>query len=271
MTKPILRPTIFLETTIQIERVLGNRKRQTDLHAELSGYRLITSHYVLGEYLRTVIKDAIQLHEILLKYTHFDDVMTAIGQHHNKREASRMMLLLGALLRTGISTEAVTYEPDVMVDRISRMMRAALVKRFHAGIDELIDDVECGLARERPSAIPNTLPLTYQLRSQCIRTVRECMLAEKMETWQPQLALLAEGLSDSKDAALTRMGQLARRIIEDPVLARGRNCTWYLGDMVIALELPANVPLYTTNRRHFEPILSILGKQLYTPANTHDE
>ncbi|MEM7531383.1 MAG: hypothetical protein AAF639_04350 [Chloroflexota bacterium] len=69
----------FLETTIQIERVLGNRKRQAALYTELSGYRLITSHYVLGEYLRTVIRDAIHLYEILLKYAHFDDVMTALS------------------------------------------------------------------------------------------------------------------------------------------------------------------------------------------------
>jgi hypothetical protein len=60
------------------------------------------------------------------------------------------------------------------------------------------------------------------------------------------------------------MGQLARQIIEDPVLARGRNCTWYLGDLVIALELPADVPLYTTNRRHFAPLLALLGKKLHS-------
>jgi hypothetical protein len=46
-------------------------------------------------------------------------------------------------------------------------------------------------------------------------------------------------------------------------VARGRNCTWHLGDLVIALELPADVPLYTTNVRHFAPILTILGKTLH--------
>ncbi|MEM7539201.1 MAG: hypothetical protein AAF639_43990 [Chloroflexota bacterium] len=237
MTNSTECPSIFLETTIQIDRVLGNRERQLALERELRNYRLVTSRYVLGEYLRTVVKDATRLHEFLLIYPHLDDVLTAVGQHYNKREASRMMLLLGALLRSGNTLEPVTYNQQVLLDRIVRMIKATLVRRFHAGIDELIDDVQCGLARERP--VQSTSNPSYQLRSQCVRTVRECALAEHMETWKPQLALLAEGLSESSDPALARMGQLAGRIIDDPVFARGRNCTWHLGDMVIALELPA--------------------------------
>lgn len=88
-----------------------------------------------------------------------------------------------------------------------------------------------------------------------------------METWRPELPALAAGLTHESDPVLVRMGQLARQLIEDPVIARGRNCTWYLGDLVIALELPVDVPLYTTNVRHFAPILAILGKKLYAGAS----
>lgn len=266
MNNVTIPSTIFLETTIQIERVLGSRERQANLRAELGNYRLITSHYVLGEYLRTAIKDAIQLYQLLLKHAHLDDVMTAIGQHINKREASRMMLILGAALRNGYVLEPTTQAQSELIDRLLLMINVLFLRRFHAGIDEMVDDVQCGLARERPVALSPTMNSTYQLRSQCIRTVRECALAERMQTWQPQLEALAEGLNDATDPALSRMGKLASRIIEEPILARGRNCTWHLGDMVIALELPTDVPLYTTNRRHFEPILEILGKQLHEPS-----
>ncbi len=99
-----------------------------------------------------------------------------------------------------------------------------------------------------------------------MRTVRECALAEKMITWRPQLEKVADGLGNATDPALARIAQLAGQILEDPILARGRNCTWYLGDLVIALELPADMPLYTTHRRHYEPIVALLGKQLHTPS-----
>jgi hypothetical protein len=259
-------PWLFLETTIQIERVVGSRARQAALRAELANYRLVTSHYVLGEFLRTVVKDAVHLHRLVCEQVHLDDVMTAIAQHPNKREASRMTLLLGSLLRTGYSLEPTIGARDELLDRLARMIDITLLNRFHGGIELLVDDVQCGLARERPNAWDTPTVLSYQLRSQCVRTVRECALAEKMATWRPQLEKVADGLCNATDPALARIAQLAGQILEDPILARGRNCTWYLGDLVIALELPPDTPLYTTNRRHYEPILVLLGKQLHTPV-----
>jgi len=262
----VTRPSLFLETTIQIERVIGSRARQSALQTELADFRLVTSQYVFGEYLRTVVKDAVYLHRLVSAQTHLDDVITAIGNHPNKKEASHMTLILGALMRAGSRLEPSTAARDDLIDRLTRMIDITLVNRFHIGIESLFDDVECGLAKERPTEWFGGPEPSYRLRSQCVRTVRECSLAEKMQTWVPQLEKIAEAFEQVSDPALARMGRLARQIIEDPILARGRNCTWYLGDLVIALELPADIPLYTTNRRHFEPILDILGKELYTPA-----
>ena len=71
--------------------------------------------------------------------------------------------------------------------------------------------------------------------------------------------MLAQRLAGEADPALARMGRLAGEILADPTRACGRNCTWYIGDMIIALELPQDVALYTTNRRHFALLLAILG------------
>jgi len=104
------------------------------------------------------------------------------------------------------------------------------------------------------------------LRSQCVRKVRECNVAERMAAWRPELQAVLPGLARESDPALVQLRELVRRILDDPTFARGRNCTRYLGDLIIALSLPDGVPLYTTNRRHFEPLLGALGKPLYTPA-----
>lgn len=265
------KPTLFLDTTIQIERVVSSTQRRAQLQETLANYRLITSTYVLGEFLRTLVKDAVQLHHRIEQYTHLDEVITNLGQHPNKREASRMMLLLETLLRAERTTPtpAVAAQMRVQVqERLARSVKFALVDHFLFGIDELLDSTQCGLARERPTVAASANAAFFHLRSQCIRAVRECDLAERIETWRPQLEAIAAGLAQESDPILVRMGQLARQIIDDPIVARGRNCTWYLGDLVIALELPADVPLYTTNRRHFAPLLALLGKKLHGSATT---
>lgn len=261
------QPMLFLDTTIQIDRVAASAQRQGQLAQELANYQLITSTYVLGEYLRTLVKDAIYLYGLVDQYAYLDEVITYLGRHPNKRESSRMMIILGGLLRSSrtITTTFPLETRSDFQDRLSRYIEIGLLKHFMLGIRELLDSTQCGLARERPQVIPlrNGELLSYQLRSQCVRQVRECDLAEQMQSWRPELAALADGLADQRDPVLLRMRQLARQIIENPVLARGRNCTWHLGDLVIALELPADVPLYTTNVRHFAPILAILGKKLH--------
>ncbi len=80
------KPALFLDITIQIERIVGDRTRQSALRNELANYRLVTSTYVLGEYLRTLVKDAIQLHRLVVQHTHLDEVITYLGRHPNKRE-----------------------------------------------------------------------------------------------------------------------------------------------------------------------------------------
>lgn len=266
---------LFLDTTIQIDRIVSPLQRRTQLQALLTDYRLVTSTYVLGEFLRTLVKDAIQLHHRIEQYTHLDEVITYLGQHPNKREAGRMMLILGTLLRAERTTQATAFASQMRLqlqERLARYIKFALVDRFLSGIDEMLDSTQCGLARERPTLAPTTNGngQFFRFRSQCTRYVRECDLAERMEAWRPELAMLADGLAHESDPVLLRMGQLAQQISENPVVTRGRNCTWYLGDLVIALELPADVPLYTTNVRHFAPILAVLGKRLHesAPAST---
>ncbi|MBN1315533.1 MAG: hypothetical protein JXA42_08695 [Anaerolineales bacterium] len=264
--------TLFLETTIQIERVAGNRMKQAGLRRELAPYRLISSTYVLGEFLRTLVKDSIRLHRLVVEHPHLDDVMTTIGQHPNRREASRMSLIWGSIMRLGWGSDRQDSDARAdLLDRLARYIEFSLLNRFMAGIDELYDGTGCGLGRERPE-IWQTKPVeadnkeVYKLRSQCVRQMPECCLGERLVEWQPELRVLASGLSKEQDPALIRMGELAEQILDDPTIALGRNCTWYLGDLIIALELPAGIPLYTTNRRHFTSILNILGKPLHSPG-----
>ncbi len=251
----IASPRVFLNTTIQIERATATRARQAEIARTLAGAHVITSSYVLGEYLRTLVQDALVLYNLVRTTEQPYDVETQTAHLLNKRSASRCLLLWASLHRAGV------YERAKLLRTLRVYIEYGLVNRFMLGVDELRDTMACGLARERP--VP--LGETYRLRRQCTRRVKECDLGERLAEHQSEVQVLADGLKDHPDGALARMGALCSHISEDPDVARGRNCTWYLGDLVIALELPPDAVLYTTNRRHFKPLCALLGKQFYEP------
>lgn len=247
---------VFLDTTIQIERVTGSAQRQTEIARALTGVQVLTSTYVLGEYLRTLVQDALVLYNLVLTTAELFDVETQIAHLLNKRSASRCLLLWAALHHSGI------YERTKLLRTLRLYLEYGLVNRFMAGVIEVLDTTACGLAQERP--VPSGQ--TYQLRTQCTRRVLECDLVTRLLEQQAMIRILADGLKDHPENALTRVADLCTQILADPAIARGRNCTWYLGDLVIALEMPADAALYTTNHRHFAPHCALLGKQLYHPG-----
>ncbi len=245
---------LFLDTTIQIERITATRTRQQEIAAILHGNQVITSTYVLGEYLRTLVADAALLYRLVCDTEQLYDVETQIAHLFNKRSASRCLLLWAAFHRSGV------YDRTMILSKLRIYLQYGLVNRFMVGIDELIDSTDCGLAKERPLLITDRC----QLRTQCTRSVRECALELFLTQHRSAIAVLAEGLRHHADRSLARLSQLCMQILEDPNVARGRNCTWYLGDLVIALEAPLDVEIYTTNLRHFEPICTLLGKKVYS-------
>jgi predicted nucleic acid-binding protein len=251
---------LFLDTTIQIERLVGSRRRQAELRRTLAEHTLLTSTYVLGEYLRTLVADATRLYHLVQTHEHLDDVLTAIAQHVNKRQASRMLLLWANVRREG------AQQQEYILDTLEGYVTFQLVGRFLASTDELLDSTGCGLAGERPMQGGDV----YRLRAQCTRQVKECFLPEFLTEYKVDVRAVADGLGDHADPALARMAALATQLLDDPDAARGRNCTWYLGGLIIALECPPDAALVTTNRRHFEPLCGLLDKTLCTTSGCID-
>lgn len=201
---------VFLDTTIQIERVTGPAKRQAEIAHALTGAQVLTSTYVLGEYLRTLVQDALVLYNLVLTTEELFDVETQIAHLLNKRSASRCLLLWATFHRSGI------YERAKLLRTLRLYLEYGLVNRFMAGVDEVLNTTACGLAPERPVPYGQT----YQLRTQCTRRVLECDLITRLREQQSMLRILAEGLKDHPEAALARIADLCTQILTDPDIAR---------------------------------------------------
>ena len=89
---------IFLDTTIQIERMTATHTRQIEIAKALQGKYIVTSTYVYGEYLRALVKDAIVLYDLIRTKEHLYDVETAIASMINKRSASRCLLIYATFM-----------------------------------------------------------------------------------------------------------------------------------------------------------------------------
>ena len=246
---------VFLDTTIQIERLTGTRARRAQLADQLAGKEVMTSTYVLGEFLRTLVKDCITLYTLVSQNAHLDDVEVQIANRFNKREAGRCLLLWASLHRTR------AYGREKVLCTLRTYIEYGLVQAFMAGVHQVSDATDCGLAQERPHRVEGT----YRLRAQCRRQVKECRLEEWLGAHSATLDAVLPHLRVSDEPALVRIGELLEEFPHTPETVRGRNCTWYLGDLVIALECPAGAALYTTNRRHFGVLCTQLGKRMYEP------
>jgi predicted nucleic acid-binding protein len=246
---------IFLDTTIQIERLTGTRARRAQLTTQLAGKEVLTSTYVLGEFLCTLVKDCITLYTLVSQNIYLDDVEVQIANRFNKREASRCLLLWAALHRPR------AYGREKVLYTLHAYIEYGLVQAFMAGVDRVSDATGCGLAQERPHRVEGT----YRLRAQCRREVKECHLGEWLARHSAALESIASHLRASSDSAMIKVGKLLDEFPQTPQVVRGRHCTWYLGDLIIALECPADANLHTTNRRHFDLLCAQLGKRIHEP------
>ena len=58
--------SVFLETSVQIDRIIGKQERRDTIKQNLLGQRVSTSGHVLGEFNKTLIQDAITFRDLLV-------------------------------------------------------------------------------------------------------------------------------------------------------------------------------------------------------------
>lgn len=62
------------------------------------------------------------------------------------------------------------------------------------------------------------------------------------------------------------VGRLLGEVLLDPHVGLGQSACWPLGDIIIALQLPADTRLWTRDP-DFVPLAAVLGIPLYSPPN----
>jgi len=251
--------TIFLETTIQIDKTFQTAARRLRIAENLQGKTIITSTYVLGEYKTTFLKACVVFYNLLFDADTVAEALQRLSRALPRDRDYRRCVMLFAFLLEESGTEK-----DRLLIRLQRLLEGELARKFYQGVDLVINPTDCFLSRISAKKEGNRYLL---INDSCRKNLSQCDICKFWETNRKSLQKVVEGLKTQGDKDLQEKAQVGGETLENLSEALGRRNCSTLADIIIALEAPVEAKIYTTNVKHFFPILKILGKELYEEKN----
>ncbi len=242
---------LFLDTTIQIDRIFGSQKKKAAIRAACGDAACRCTSYVLGEFNATIMTDAVTVYNILLIEKDVNEAAKRVADVTRNRHESRSQLILIQLRELfDNNIEQMKCELESYFDLLLRM--------FYRGLSrELADETACQRAKAR---------ITYEDKvpalegASCQKASCQCAIEDFWRKRQPLLA------SASLPPALNgKVKPLLTGIAADSYDVKGNHCR-SLGDAVITAEAGAlEGEVCSTNRRDFEPLCALLHVPLHVP------
>ena len=238
---------LFLETTIQIERIFG--RKRTDIAGFLSDKEVLTSNYVLMEFKRTMLKDCIALYSFLKEEKNLEGTLMRLSELkvYAHRTAVRISKILSKL------SENNTLDYEKVLNKLEDLIESELLEEFFYRV-KVIDETKCGLANEEVKKNE-----TYSLNLRCRRDKKNCEIEEFVAKNKEKFKKLLEDLQAYEEFEV--VCNVINEILEDYGKARGRKNCWKLGDCIISIEAPKSCKIFTTDH-HYESICNSLEKDV---------
>ena len=125
---------VFLETTIQIDRVIGTQDRRNSIRYNIEHRRVCTSGHVLGEFNKTLIRDAVTFRDLLVSSPNFGEAVKRLQRYD--RRFPRTVDLLATLGFDG--------EKQTALERLENFIEWQAHDHFWESVDRIAssDDVQ---------------------------------------------------------------------------------------------------------------------------------
>ena len=181
---------VFIETTIEIRRLLGGTAERQRIEALLADKYIITSAYVFMEFRRTILQDFSLLRSIIqqkdgegFENVSFSDILReiAIVRTVLSSRALRRLLLVVASLAEYFVSEAVPSKE--LVKYLSFQINYLECEGFFDIIDEVVNYTDCDLVKI-------TAPLGDRISSRlsCNATKAQCQLVHFLSAHREEVA-----------------------------------------------------------------------------------
>ncbi|MEZ4860727.1 MAG: hypothetical protein R3C14_05445 [Caldilineaceae bacterium] len=253
---------VFLDTSIQVERILGAKQKQVEIehHLATSGYQFVTSHYVFMEFQRSVISDHVHVHNQIRKYKDWEETANQLRSGTRTHRPRSLVRSMQIFTRTLVVSQ---MQREIALSLLKIQIERNLAKRFWRYVNPIPDLVHCDLVAKGSSRGVNGEFITAD---SCRKATAACNLPHFLAQQQPQLYTIANYLATCPQCikGQMRVEHFLSAAINNPQDILGQTACWPLGDMIIALQVPTGARLWTLDA-DLAAFTSALGMTLYEP------
>lgn len=242
---------LFLDTTIQIDRIFGSSQKREAIKEVCTGKECWCSTYVLGEFYANIVNDAVSICHFLHQENDLNEAERRIADFARNRKANRMHKIFIHL--RGL------YDNNLEMMRCdTESWLEDLIYLFHRDIQvELTDETRCQRAKAHV-VYRDGIPLLEG--ASCNKASCQCGIEKFWVARQPLLAQtpLAEEMDDKVKTLLEEMQKSIYNV-------KGNHCRT-LGDAIIVLEARSQGgEVCSTNRKDYLPLCQLFQVTLHSP------
>jgi hypothetical protein len=252
----MISKSIFLETTIQADRILGTKKRKETVIKNLKDKSLLSSRTVLGEFINTFIHDAAVYYNLIVDSPNAEEALKRLP-HIRQRVTNRRIAIFAS-----VAEESGWDRLDIL-DKLEQWIEWGLIKRFNQGI-ALLSGTNCRKTEATPIKDGDQYIIPIPGLS-CTKTpTRACNIEAFIDINKKEFSKIIERLENlvTKDNDQNNAIGEGKKVLAEEEKPFGQTCQT-LKDVIIAIEAPENSCIYTSNITHFRPICEALQKDLY--------
>lgn len=243
---------LFLDTTIQIDRVTGSKKRKEEVEKVLKDNNLYCSAYVLGEYYATVVNDLVTLYGLFLLDKDIGETGKRITEMVFGRSQPRVAKLYANIL------SMCKFDVDE-VEGTFLLSMDLIQDEFYRNLTKMFDRTKCARA-ERKIIYEDGVPVLPDIP--CRKNKKICGICQFWQEAGQEIGQITE--SKEIDEKILKILYAAK---VDEQEYRGNNCKT-LGDTVIAVEAKnsgTGLKMCSSNKKDFQPLCNAIGLELVAP------
>jgi hypothetical protein len=241
--------TYYLDTTIQLSKLFAPSAIRHTIQQRIKEHHCVVASYARMEYLRW-LEPSVTVHQLLQeeiernRTTALSEVQARILLAHGRNQ-NKMLSILTWLLRV--------YSPDARM--ILVYLKTLIEYEFHTafaqGVEQLPDLIACPLMDLY--AVPQSSGYRLEPNLAYRRGAMPCHIIDFLQVHRNALQELAVALRE----AYPSIAEACQRVLKNPTDAQGNTCKT-LGDVIIALQIPTDAILWTTDAS-FDLICPVLG------------
>lgn len=244
----------FLETSVFIKQLFGQKIHKATIKKERERAKAFSSHYVLMEYKRRVIKTLIDIYSVAKEEDSPGEVLKYFGDSYSPRVPKFFLSALGELIKE----EDISNNKKKFILKLENFIEATYYA-FETLIQGFIENTtKCPLAK---ASIENGY-IQFLQEIECQTQCNVEGLWKKNRSNLKTLSTLSSELPHSKNNGFQKPLPIIKEAIDSPTYPKKKAHCMKAGDFIIALEMPKHLRLLTFDKA-FESLCGILKKEVH--------